>query len=228
MIADLHIHTNFSRDGQSSPKEIINSAILKGLKCVCITDHGTIKGAINAMKFAFDKNILVVPGIEILSKSGDILGINIKRKIPNGLSVRETIKRIRKNGGIAVIPHPFDKPFTGFWGGKKSINDARPDAIEVFNASVFFNSSNKIALDFSREKNLCFTAGSDAHKKEFVGRGYIEIEDNIFSEEDVISAIMKRKAKVGGDILNSLEVFKNATKTDFRATLKYLRNRLLG
>ena len=74
MKIDLHIHTKFSWDGFSSPREVVDAAIQKGIDCICITDHNEIKGAIEAMKYGFDKNILVLPGIEILSLDGDILG----------------------------------------------------------------------------------------------------------------------------------------------------------
>jgi len=224
MKADLHIHTTFS-DGISSPKEMVEAAIEKGINCICITDHGETKGAVEAMKFGFDKNILVIPGIEVLSKSGDILGINIKKIIPNGLSVQETIKEIRKQNGIAIIPHPFDRPLVGFWGGGKEIQTLDLDGIEIFNASVFFNFSNKKASKFSQINNLSFTAGSDAHRKEFVGRGYLETSENILSEKDLITAIMNKKVKIGGEHLNFFEILKNISNSDVKSLISYYRLR---
>ena len=221
MKADLHIHTNFSCDGVSSPKEVINSAIKKGIDCICITDHNEIKGAIEAMKFSFDKNILIIPGIEILSTSGDVLGINIRKMIPDGLSVEETIKEIRKQGGIAVIPHLFDPFLLNLKGSEKKFLNIRPDAIEVFNASNILNSSNEKALDFSQKNNFCFTAGSDAHRKEFIGRGYIEISEKIFSEKDITEAIMNKKVKFGGKPLGYYEILKNSTNTNIGRSINY-------
>ena len=223
--ADLHVHTNFSYDGVSSPKEIVKSAIAKGIRCICVTDHGEIKGAIEAMKFGYDRDILIVPGIEILSKSGDILGINIRKKIPNKLSAKETIKEIRKQGGIAAIPHPFNKPLMGFWGGAEKMRLVSPDAIETFNASVFFSSSNKKALNFSKENNFCFTAGSDAHRKDFVGRGYIKISDNVFSEKDLVAAIMKKNIATGGERLTFWELLKNVSSANVKSMIVYCANK---
>ena len=71
---------------------MVKTAIEKKIDCICVTDHGEIRGAIKAMKLAYDKNILVIPGIEILSASGDILGINVRKKIPNGLSLSHGTK----------------------------------------------------------------------------------------------------------------------------------------
>ena len=221
MKADLHIHTKYSYDSMTPPKDAVESAIEKGIGCICVTDHGKIQGAIEAMKFGFDKNILVIPGIEILSASGDILGINVKKIIPDGLSAEETIKEIRKQGGIAVIPHPFGRLFSGFWGGEEKIKKANSDAIEIFNASIHFNSSNLKALDFSQKNNFSFTAGSDAHRKEFIGRGYIEFSGRILSERDIIDAIANKKGIVGGRSLTFFELLKNSLNADVRAMIKY-------
>jgi len=220
MKADLHIHTTFS-DGISTPEEIVETAIKRGINCICITDHHEINGSIEAMKFGYDKNILVIPGIELLTTSGDVLGINVKKNIPSGLSVKEAIKEIRKQGGIAVIPHPFNKPVNGFWGGEKDLKKINFDAIESFNATVFFKSSNKKADNFSKSNNLCFTAGSDAHRKDFVGRGYIEVSDNIKTEKDLILAILEKRAKTGGKKLTLVEIFKNSSHANVNSIIKY-------
>jgi len=216
MKADLHIHTNFS-DGVSSPQEVVRAAIEKNIDCICITDHREIKGAIEAMRFGFDKNILVLPGIEIATKLGDILGINIKEIIPDGLSVKETIEEIRKQGGIAVIAHPFSWPLHRFRGGKEDFLAA--DAIEIFNASLL-NIFNKKAFNFSQEYNLPFTAGSDAHRAEFVGRAYIEVPQNILTEKELLTTICEKKIKVKGKNLNIREIPRNGLN---KRTVFFLR-----
>lgn len=35
----MHMHTNFSHDSKSSPEEMIQGAIEKGLEVICFTDH---------------------------------------------------------------------------------------------------------------------------------------------------------------------------------------------
>lgn len=213
MKADLHIHTTFSYDGISSPKEVVKAALKKGIDCIGISDHGEIGGAIEAMKAGYDENILVIPCIEIVSSSGDILGINIKKKIPNMLSAEETIKAIRKQGGIAVIPHPFDRPITGFSGGAKKIEGIDVDGIEAFNAGVILKRSNNEASDFCQRTSLPFTAGSDAHRAKFIGRGYIELK-HVSSAEELIEEILLKRVKAGGRPLSLWEVFQNSTRAD--------------
>lgn len=65
MFADLHIHTNFS-DGIYSPKEIINQAIISGLKKISITDHDIFLGNIEAQKITTKNklDIEIISGVE--------------------------------------------------------------------------------------------------------------------------------------------------------------------
>lgn len=218
MKADLHIHTNFSPDGISSPQAIVNAAIEKGIQCICITDHGQIQGAIRAMKYGFDKNILVIPGIEVLSQSGDILGINVKKVIPDGLTSQETIEEIRKQKGIVIIPHPFNWPAGNFIGSEREF--FLVDAIEIFNATVF-GFTNKRAVNFCQKNGLAFSAGSDAHLAKFVGRGYLEIPKNILSEKELSEELRNKTGKIQGKILNLWETIENSLRSDPRKLFNY-------
>lgn len=220
MKADLHIHTKYSYDAVSSPQEVVKVAIERSIDCICITDHGEIRGAIEAMRFGFDKDILVIPGIEILTTSGDILGINVKEIIPDGLSTEKTIQEIKKQGGLAVVAHPFDWS-RSFWGKKKDLLSLGLDAFEAFNAVVISRRSNKRALNFVQKNNLCFTAGSDAHRAEFVGRGYIETLKDIGSEKELLEEIKNRRVEIKGVPLNLWEMLKNGSSTDFLKMIKF-------
>ncbi|HHE76623.1 MAG TPA: PHP domain-containing protein [Candidatus Parcubacteria bacterium] len=211
MKADLHIHTTFS-DGLSSPKEVVSAAIKKGINCICVTDHNEIKGAIEAMRFAFDKDILVIPGIEVTTKSGHILGINVKKEIKKGLSPEKTIEEIRKQGGVAVIAHPFDWPTRSFRGGEKKILSFGSEnvGIEAFNAGAIVKSSNSRALKFARKHNFIITAGSDAHEAKFIGRGYLELPDVVKSEEDLTQSLKNNLGEPKGEPYNWKELLRLA------------------
>lgn len=66
MRIDLHTHTYYS-DGSLSPKELVDLAINRNVKFLAITDHDIISGVKEAIDYSKDKNIIVVPGIEITS-----------------------------------------------------------------------------------------------------------------------------------------------------------------
>jgi len=195
MNCDFHIHTGYSFDSNSSPKEIVDKAIKEGIDCLAITDHGEVKGALDAIEYAKGKPILIIPGIEVKSKEGDILGLNVREKIPNGLSAKETIKRIKERSGFVVIPHPFGL-FCKFRGNlKKLIKEI--DAIEILNASIFGN-GNEIAKEFAKENNLPFTVGTDSHFPNFIGKCYLEIPGKNLSIEEIFEKIKKKEGKVVG------------------------------
>jgi len=202
MKCDLHVHTSYSYDSTSSPKEMVEAAIKKGIDCLAITDHSEIKGASEAIGYAKGKSILIIPGIEIKSKEGDILGLNIKKVIPNGLSAKETIKKIKEAGGMAIIPHPFGWSCS-FKGNLKEISK-EIDGIEALNASVF-GSGNKKASAFAQNFNLPFTAGSDAHEPNMVGKAYLEVPGDNLSIEEILNQIKNRNAKTEGSKVNFFE-----------------------
>jgi len=198
MKADLHIHTYYSYDSTARPKEMVEAALEKGIDCLAVCDHGQIKGAMEAIEYAKNKPVLIIPGIEIKSKEGDILGLNVREIIPNKLSARETVERIKKSGGLAVIPHPFGWPCS-FRGKLESLFSETTEslAIEVFNASIF-SSANKKAAEVAKKYDLAFTCGSDAHFPGFIGKAYLEIPGENLSIEQALEAIKNKKCSVHG------------------------------
>ena len=91
---DLHVHTNYSRDGQSTVEEILKAAKAKGLDGVAITDHNTTAGARYALEVCdrVAPGLLVIPGEEISTRSGHLIVLGITKDIPRGMSVSDTIK----------------------------------------------------------------------------------------------------------------------------------------
>ena len=61
---DLHTHTCRS-DGSMTPTELIDYAIEKGLTYIAITDHDTVAGLDEALSYAKDKPITIIPGVEL-------------------------------------------------------------------------------------------------------------------------------------------------------------------
>jgi predicted metal-dependent phosphoesterase TrpH len=219
MKCDLHCHTSYSYDSTASPEEMVEAALRKGINCLAICDHGEIKGAQKAIEYAKDRPILIIPGIEIKSKEGDILGLNVKEIIPNKLSAEETIKKIKESGGLAIIPHPFGWSCS-FKGDLKNLS-SKISGVEVLNASIF-GSGNKIALDFAKKHNLPLTAGSDAHFPNFVGRCYLEIPGENLSMEEILNQIKKGVVKIGGKEANFFEKVIDHLKRNFSKIFKVL------
>jgi predicted metal-dependent phosphoesterase TrpH len=204
---DLHIHSKYSFDSMADPKKIVNLALKRGLRCVAIADHGNINGSIEADKYAKDNNlpILIIISQEVKSKYGDILGLNIKESIPEHLAPKDAIAHIHKQGGLAIVAHPF-----GLWCDFKDNLEKYLDVIdgiEIINASVF--KGNETAKAFAQKHTLAFTAGSDAHfANRFIGKTWLELpldySPNLTANQIVI-AIKEKNGTVGGGMASFID-----------------------
>jgi predicted metal-dependent phosphoesterase TrpH len=173
--ADLHVHSKYSADSIIEPKEIVFFSKKRGLNAVAVTDHDNVEGA---RKIAKETDFLIIPGTEISSLGGHIIGLNVQEVIPRGLSADETVDRIHQQGGIAIGCHPFAL-FKGSVG--KHIND-KFDAVETINSSSFpFKSASKKADLLATQYGLAKVAGTDAHIGEAIGCAYtlIDAEPNV-------------------------------------------------
>ena len=103
---DLHIHSKYSSDGVLEPEEIINAAKKKGLDGIAVTDHNTIKGGLETKRFE-TKDFEVIIGSEIMTERGEITGLFLSQEITSK-DVQGVFSEIKGQGGIVVIPHPFD------------------------------------------------------------------------------------------------------------------------
>lgn len=82
---DLHVHSNRS-DGSMTPSQLVDLALEKGLSAFALTDHDTTEGLEEAIRYAADKEIEVIPGIEFSTeyqgKDIHMLGLAIEYDAP--------------------------------------------------------------------------------------------------------------------------------------------------
>jgi predicted metal-dependent phosphoesterase TrpH len=181
---DLHVHTFYSPDSLITPKELVFYAKKRGLDGVAITDHDRIDGALKIME---ETDFLVIPGIEISSLNGHIIGLDVDELIPPRLSVEQTLERIHGAGGVAVACHPI----TFFKESLKGHISPRFDAIEVINSSAFpFNYSVKHSQEISSRLGIAGVAGSDAHYGPEIGYAYTLV-DGESKVDEIVKAIRK-------------------------------------
>ena len=182
--ADLHVHTIYSHDSLITPKDLVFYAKKRGLTAVAITDHDTVEGA---LKIAKETDFLIIPGIEVSSRNGHIVCLNLQEPIQKGLSSDETVDKIHEAGGLAVACHPFAL----FKGSLGKHTNAKFDAIETINASAFpFNRCTKKAQEIADRFGIPCVAGTDAHYGPAIGYAYTLID-----AEPQVDAISKAIAK---------------------------------
>ena len=182
--ADLHLHTTAS-DGMMSPAMLMNYvAACTDLDLVAVTDHNTLDGWAKAREFQLREendhlhDVELVPGIEVSSRDGHVLGVGVERVVPRGLSAAETIAAIHEQGGLALAPHPLAwvpglRDFAGV-GGR--CVELPLDGIEVrnSNATEFFNNWRVAWLNRRQSRPLAEYGASDAHFLWAVGRAWSE------------------------------------------------------
>lgn len=168
---DLHVHSKYSYDSFLTSERIIKAAKKKGLDGVAITDHGTIKGGVEASKLNKDKNFKIIVGAEIKTEYGDVIGLFLNEDIQNRKFI-EVLDEIKSQGGLIVLAHPyrqykFPEKFVG-----------QVDIVEGFNARSKLEHNVK-ALKLAQKFNKSVVAGSDAHTSFEIGRGRTIIDSDI-------------------------------------------------
>ena len=171
---DLHIHSQFSNDSRATPAQIVDMCIRHGINCVSITDHDSIKGALEIQKIA---PFTVIIGSEVKSLSGDIIGLFLKEDIPRNLTPIETAQAIKSQHGLVMIPHPFDRVRPSAIT-MEAFNEILPhiDIIETFNARNIFGKDDDKAIKMAKQHNIIFAVSSDAHTAAELGRTYNSME----------------------------------------------------
>ena len=187
MIADLHVHTNYSKDGRSAPQQVVERAVEVGLKCVAITDHNEFR-AFNDLKD--NGRVIIIPAEEGSSSEGHIVALGIDRQIPRGLGIQETIDAIHEAGGYAFAAHPYR-----WWSGLGEKNTLKfPfDGVEALNARSVPHANRK-SLVLAKRIGKPITAGSDAHSPSRIGWGKVTLPDTVTDWQGAVQAIMAGQA----------------------------------
>lgn len=195
---DLHVHTVCSIDSTIKPEELALYGRKRGLDGVAVTDHDCLD---SALKICSRIDFLILPGMEVSSLDGHIVGLNVGKAVPRGLTAEETVEKIHDSGGIAIACHPSSL-FKGSGGGNRGSLGQRVsskfDAIEVINSSAIpfrysVNRSEKLASKLS----IARVAGSDAHYAPEIGFAYTAIDAKA-NPDDIISAIKKGRCEPFG------------------------------
>jgi hypothetical protein len=175
---DLHMHTDHSPDCATPVEVLLATASAQGLGAIAVTDHNEISGALEARAQADDAGVKVIVGEEIKTDGqGEVIGLFIEEKIPRGLTLRDTVAEIKRQGGIVYVPHPFDRMHAvpDYEHLLTILDDV--DALEVFNPRVAIGAFNEEAARFAAKYRIIAGAGSDSHVAQGLGSVRIRMRD---------------------------------------------------
>lgn len=145
-----------------------------------------------AVELAEGYDVTAIPGVEVSTSKGHVLAWNVEEAPEMNRSVEDTIEEIRALGGVACIPHPFQRLRHGVGGVENC------DAVEIYNSRLLTGLSNRKARRFARRRDLPVVAGSDAHIVDMVGQAYTIVDADEATADEVMEAIKACRTEVGG------------------------------
>jgi predicted metal-dependent phosphoesterase TrpH len=184
---DLHSHTRLSMDCLSDPEAVLRVAQARGIDRIAITDHNEIDTALALHAIAPDR---VLVGEEVKTREGfDVIGLFLTEKIPKRTPARETCERIRAQGGVVYVPHPFDVARSG--AGESGLDALADlvDVVEVHNSRCWLDAFNARALQWAVANGKLHGAGSDSHTLAEIGHGWVEIPPFDYERESFLAAL---------------------------------------
>ncbi|MDT8341705.1 MAG: dephospho-CoA kinase, partial [Longimicrobiales bacterium] len=188
MRVDLHLHTRASWDSLSDPEALLERARARGVSRLGITDHDTLP---LALELARRHPEAVIPGEEVRTAEGiDVIGLYLREPIPRGTPAREVIRRVREQGGIAYLPHPYAP---GKGGGGRLAEELAPlvDVVEVFNARLHPEGRNRPAAALAERWGRLHGAGSDAHTVGEVAGAWVELPEHPNTPDGLRRALLR-------------------------------------
>jgi predicted metal-dependent phosphoesterase TrpH len=195
--AELHCHTKYSKGTSlqpieciASPLELLKSAKRHGLSMIAITDHNTMDGYIEAKKYAKKIGITLVPAEEIdVKEGGHILAYGIRRPIRPHQPARVVVAQIHKQGGLAVVAHPYD-----ILHPMNALAEIIPD-IDGAECLTFGTLNNRNArMKITKQiPNALLTTGSDAHSPRLAGALRMMFSDDCKTPAQYLRAMRRRE-----------------------------------
>jgi hypothetical protein len=212
---DLHMHTDHSHDCATPVEVLLATALERGLGAIAVTDHNEISGALAARARAreLEMGVQVIVGEEVkTADEGEVIGLFLKELIPPGMTLRETVSEIKRQGGIVYVPHPFDRLHAvPDYAHLLQIVD-EVDAIEIFNPRVAIGAFNDEAARFAAKYRIVAGAGSDSHVAQGLGSVRVRMR-----EFDGPSEFMQS--------LRDAEIITRPTSLLYVQALKFLQTR---
>jgi predicted metal-dependent phosphoesterase TrpH len=169
---DLHTHSIGSSDGGLTLDDYRRALEQGKLDYIAITDHGEVKAARKIRQDLKSLGNRIIIGEEIKTTDGEIIGLYLKNKIPFWMTPMQTVKEIKKQGGVVYIPHPFEVVRSGISQSALQEIIKEVDIIETYNSRALFKKKRNMAAAMAKRHGVAQAASSDAHGSMGWGKTY--------------------------------------------------------
>jgi predicted metal-dependent phosphoesterase TrpH len=218
--ADLHLHTRASDGLQSAVSLLEHVEHNTDLDVIAITDHDEVSAALWARDEAARRNlrVQVIPGVEVSTRQGHLLGLFIEERPPAFRSYLESAEWIVSRGGLCVAPHPFARitPSVGRDALEMAVREGLVVGLETLNPSPAGRVSRTAALAFAAANPLAVVGSSDAHWRRIVGMGRTRFVGS--TAQDLKHALLARTTIAEGRFARPLELAAEALPQTVWAT----------
>lgn len=211
MRMDLHLHTEVSHDCKTALRDIPAWMLRTNTRVIAVTDHDQQRGGPELQQLiqdmGLDDRLSVIPGEEVTTSEGELIGLFLKERIEPKLSPEETVRQIKAQGGLVLLQHGFDplKRYRLRPEATARIADDI-DIVETFNSRLSRHHWNRVAAEWGAARNLPFSAGSDAHTLRDIGEAWVETPFRlIHTPEELLAAL--REGQVAGRWTHPVEAY---------------------
>ena len=200
MLIDLHAHTRpISWDSDLTPDELVESAKAAGLDGICLTEHDYFWEPAEARALAERHSFLVLPAVELNTENGHILAYGLEEYEYGMHRIGQLAATVAAADGVMIAAHPYRRYMHWYHLEDREFhtaleraahNPAYPQcvALEVLHgrANPQQNAFSKMLCDLL---DLPGTGGSDAHKRDHVGRCATRFQREIRDLRDLIGEL---------------------------------------
>jgi hypothetical protein len=173
---------------------IVESGKAARLSGLAITDHNTVAGLREASRVAESEGTMFVPGVEVSTDYGDVLGLFVTDNIRTR-DAYEVLDVVRHLGGMSVLAHPFKT-----MGMYPCDLLSKMDGVEVLNSRNRPENIAKAVLLAKMCSNLRMIASSDAHFYFEIGRCRTIMDEDIVDLEGLRKGLLSGRMCLAGRV----------------------------
>lgn len=202
MRMDLHTHTEVSHDCRTRLRDIPAWMLRTNTRVIAVTDHDQQRGGPELARIiidlGLDDRLSIIPGEEVTTSEGELIGLFLRERIPPGLTPEETVAEIKAQGGLVMLQHGFD-PLKRYRLKPEATRRIAQsvDIVETFNSRLSRHHWNLVAAEWAREHHLPVAAGSDAHTLRDIGEAWVETPFRVISSPEGLLAALREGVVAG-------------------------------
>ncbi len=173
---DLHTHSYGSPDGGLRLHDYHYFLENNLLDYIAITDHNTIETALKIQEQLGELGKRIIIGEEVMTTRGELIGLFLTSAVPKGLTPLEAAKRIRAQGGLVYVPHPFETVRSGLQAADLNEIEDVVDIVEAWNGRAIVGNRTQAAKTWAKQNEKPAAASSDTHGRFGWGYTYSVVE----------------------------------------------------